>query len=579
VTAGATVTMPRWRSTAKATSTPNSSGTTKPIEARESDQIQGAPQAEAPGRPAAPPFVAKPPLVAAAYILAATVLSLTQGLGMNLVSANLQQIQGSLGATTNEATWLMAAYMAPNVSLSLLLFKIRAQYGLRHFAELSIIGFVLVSLMHVFVNDLHSVLVVRFFSGIAASPMSSLGFLYMLEPFPPAKKMNVGLCLAMTNIALAMPIARLISPTLLDIGQWHGLYLVEIAVALISFAAVYLLPLTPPPRAKVISWIDVVSYSLIAIGFGALAVVLTLGRLYWWLEAPWIGGLLVVAIACITVMTVIELNRENPQIDIRWLASREMVHFTGALLLFRIVLSEQSSGAFAFFQMLGLQNEQMTTLVWIILSATIAGGITCAVVMKPGREHAIHAASLILLTVGAYLDSRATNLTRPVQMYASQAMIALASALFLPPALAAGMTTALKKGPNYILSFFVIFLVTQNLGGLLGSAMFGTFVTWREKFHSHALAQHLTMFDPLVTQRTSQLGAAYGRSLIDPTLRNAEGLALLGQQATKEANVLAYNDTFLLIAILAAAGLCILLLHLAVIAIRRSAAVLQPAAT
>ena len=54
-------------------------------------------------------------------MLASVLLALTQGLGMNLIAANLPQIQGSLGATTTEATWLVAAYMAPNVSLSLAL--------------------------------------------------------------------------------------------------------------------------------------------------------------------------------------------------------------------------------------------------------------------------------------------------------------------------------------------------------------------------------------------------------------------------------------------------------------------------
>jgi hypothetical protein len=37
----------------------------------------------------------------------------------------------------------------------------------------------------------------------------------------------------------------------------------------------------------------------------------------------------------------------------------------------------------------------------------------------------------------------------------------------------------------------------------------------------------------------------------DATLRNAEGGALLSQTATREANVLAYDDTFRLIGILA----------------------------
>src|ERR671921_16338 len=189
-----------------------------PSGAAEARDTQASPQPPALPAP-------MPPLRAAAYMLASLLLALTQGLGMNLISANLPQIQGSLGATTNEAPWLVAAYMAPNASLALALIKIRTQYGLRNFAELSIAVFVLVSLMHLFVDDLQSALVVRFFSGIAAAPMSTLGFLYMLEPFPPAKKMNIGLCLALTNTALAAPLARLIAPDLLQIGNWQGLYL------------------------------------------------------------------------------------------------------------------------------------------------------------------------------------------------------------------------------------------------------------------------------------------------------------------------------------------------------------------
>ena len=72
--------------------------------------------------------------------------------------------------------------------------------------------------------------------------MSSLGFLYMLEAFPPAKKLNIGLSLALTNLSFGAPLARLIAPDLLMIGQWHGLYVFEIAIALLAFAAVYLLP-------------------------------------------------------------------------------------------------------------------------------------------------------------------------------------------------------------------------------------------------------------------------------------------------------------------------------------------------
>jgi hypothetical protein len=265
-------------------------------------------------------------------------------------------------------------------------------------------------------------------------------------------------------------------------------------------------------------------------------------------------------------------------LDIRWLASRQVLHLTAALLVFRIVLSEQFSGAFSLFQMLGLQNEQMATLSWVVLAASIAGGLTCAAAMKPGREPAIHMASLALLAIGAYLDSQATNLTRPAEMYVSQALIAVAGALFLPPALASGLMSALKNGPNYILSFFIIFLTTQSIGGLLGSAAVGTFITWSEKIHSHALVEHIALTDPIVAQRVGQLSGAYGRVLTDKSLLSAEGLTLLGQQATREANVLAYNDVFLAVAVLALFALAALTAHVAVAAIgRRLAPNPQPA--
>jgi len=526
-----------------------------------------------------PPFVPMHPARAAGYMSASLLLALTQGLGMNLVAANIPQIQGAIGATTNEASWMIAAYMAPNVSLSLALIKIRTQYGLRNFAEVSILGFVIACLLNLLISDLPSAIIVRFMSGIAAAPMSTLGFLYMLEPFPPQKKMQVGLPLALTNISLGAPVARLISPTLFDIEGWHNVTTLEVALALVAFCLVYLLPLgQPQPRARVIERLDVISYFLIAIGFGATAVVLVLGRLYWWFEAPWIGVTLALAVVCVAMAAVIELNRENPLLDIRWLASPAVLHFTGALLIFRMVLSEQTTGAAGLFQVLGLGNSQTATLYWIILAASVAGGLSCAVVMKPGREPRLHLVALALLIVGALMDSRSTNLTRPEQMYVSQALIAFAGALFLPPALLSGLMSALRKGPNYILSFVIVFLTTQSLGGLAGSALFGTFITWREKFHSHALVEHLLLTDPVVAQRVAQLSGAYARTLTDRALLNAEGIALLGQQATREANILAYNDAFLLVALLAALAFAGLLIHIAVDALRsrQGAALVSP---
>ncbi|WP_455272129.1 MFS transporter [Rhizobium herbae] len=527
------------------------------------NDIEREPSAVSLPQPVQPPPAPMSPARAAIYMVSSLLLFLTQGLGMNLLNANIYQLQGSLSATTSEIAWLSAAYMAPYASMSIALFKIRAQYGLRRFAELSIICFVFASVLNLFVSDLHSATVVRFLSGMAAAPLSTLGFLYMLEAFPPARKLSVGLSLALMNTTLAAPIARIISPPLMELGGWHALYTFEMGLALMALPVVYLLPLTAPPRANVIQKMDILSYLLLAVGFGCLAVFLTLGRLYWWFEARWLGLFLAGSITALTLMVAVELPRKLPLLDLRWVFSRENMHMAGILLLFRVVSSEQTTTAANFYMQLGLLNDQTQTMYAIILLASIAGGLVCTVLMLTRYVETAHVLALVLIATGAFLDSQSTSLTRPEQMYLSQAMVAAGAAMFLPPVMSKGFATAMAKGMPFIVNFLVIFLFSQSIGALLAQAALGSFVTIREKFHSNVLVEHILLTNPFVAQRVSQLSTSYGKVITDKSLLNAEGLQLLGQQVTREANILAYNDAFLVISVASAISLALLLGHLA----------------
>lgn len=534
--------------------------TAKPVLADETRAPAPATAAE-PTAPAMP--AAKPLWLGAIYVASGLLLFITQGLGMNIVNANLYQLQGEFSATAVEAAWLSAAYMAPYATLSIALFKVRTQYGLRPFAEWSILLFVLASALNLFVDDLHSALVVRFISGCAAAPISTLGFMYVLEAFPLQRKLTRGLTIALTGTLLAAPLARMISPGLLQVEGWQALYSLEVGLALISMAIIFALPLTPPPRAKVIERIDILSYLLLAAGIGCLAVFLTLGRLYWWFETWWLGALLAASILFVAATALIEAHRTNPMLDFRWIFSRDNLHMAAVLLIFRAVSSEQSSTAVSFFQQLGLLNDQQFALWGFVLIASIAGGLFCMVLMSSRFVAAAHVIALVLIAGGAYLDSQATSLTRPEQFYLSQSMIAFGAAMFLPPVMAKGFMGALQKGPTYIVNFIVIFLFTQITGALLTTSLLGTFVTIREKFHSAHLVESILLTRPEVAQRVSQLSSAYGKVIADPTILKAEGLVLLSQQVTREAYVLAYTDTFLLISLVTTAALAVLVIHLA----------------
>lgn len=486
-----------------------------------------------------------------AYACVGAVLALTGGLGSGLVTANLQYLQGSLGVFTVQAAWLPTVYVMTTVCMNLLLVKFRQQYGIRLFAELGLIAYIAVAVGHLFVNDFRSALVARAFAGIAAAPLSTLGLYYCIQAAPAAHRIKA-IVLALGMGQIATPLARLVPSDLLAIDAWAGLNLFELGLATSCYACILALRLPPSDRIKVFEPLDFLTFLLFAPGIAMLCAVLGLGRYVWWTEAPWIGWALAGAFVLLTAAILVEHNRRFPLLNTRWIASGEILRIALAIILVRIVLSEPTVGVVGMLQTLGLNNDQFRGLFTVILVATAAGFLASAWLLDVNNIPRPILIALALIVLGALMDARSTSLTRPEQLYVSQAMIAFAGAIFLGPALMAGFTRVIQKGYAYLASFSVLFSITQSLGGLFGTALLGSLQVIREKYHSNQLAGAVSLGDPQTVLRLQQLGGAYARTVGDAALRGGEATVLLGQQITREANVLAYDDVFRVFAVIAA---------------------------
>lgn len=484
-----------------------------------------------------------------AFALVGVIVALTGGLGNALVIANLPYLQGALGATSQDIAWLPAAYIMTNVSMNLLLVKFRQQFGLRAFTELFLVLYALVTLAHLFVNDIDSAIAVRAAHGMVGAALSTLGLYYMIQAFPQKWRLKA-LVLGLGTAQLATPLARLVSEDLLQIAQWRGLYLFELGMAMLSLGCVLMLKLPPGDRFKAFEKLDFLTFGLLAPGFALLCAVLSLGRIEWWLEAPWIGIASAASIALICAGLAIEHNRSNPLLITRWLGSGSILRLGLAVILFRIVLSEQSVGAVGFLQALNMGSQQLHTLYLVMLLGSVAGLAVSALTINPAHLIKPLLISLAMMAVGAWMDSHSTNLTRQSNMYLSQFLLAFGGTFFLGPTLVLGISGVLAN-PRNMISFSVLFGITQNIGGLIGSAALGTFQIVREKFHSSHIVEHLTLINPLVQSRLQSYGASYGSVIADPSQRNVQGIRAMATAATREANVLAYNDVFMLIALIA----------------------------
>ena len=501
-----------------------------------------------PGSPASPDH---PLPRRIAYGAVGVLLGLTGGLGTALISVNTTTLQGALGLDPTEIAWLPTVYVMTNTSMNLLLIKFRQQYGLRPFTLIFLGLYAALTFAHLFVHGFGSAVAVRAASGMAGAALSSLALYYMMQALP-AKWRLKAIVIGIGVPQCATPLARLFSPDLLAMSQWRALYMFELGLALLCLAAVGLLRLPPSEKRPAFEPLDFVTFALYAAAVALVAAVLGQGRLEWWTQSAWIGWALAAAIPLFAAALIIEHRRANPLLNTRWLASADILRFTIVTIMARIVLSEQTYGAVGLLGVLGQNNDQLVPLFAIIFLASVAGVIASAVTLNVNKlAHPIMLA-VGLVAIAAFVDSHSTSLTRPPELYATQALIAFAATFFLGPALLFGMTRALQQGSGHIITFFALFGIVNGIGSLGGAALLGSYQTIREKANSAGLVQSIDPTDPIVISRLAAGGSAVGRVVGDPTLRSAEGTALLSQTVTREANVLAYDDTFRLVALLSA---------------------------
>src|ERR1700722_19390721 len=353
-------------------------------------------------------------------------LGLSGGLDNALVTVNLPYLLGALQADASEAAWVSTAYSMTYVAMNLLLVRFRQQFGLRLFAMLALSGFCLVILVHVLVHGLAGAILVHGAAGIATAPFTTMSVYYLMSAMPPEKAIG-GVILGLGLSQVPTFLARLFSPELLAIDQWRSLYLFEFGLALLCLGSVALLRLPASQRTKAFEPLDFLTYPLFAGGAALVCAVLGMGRIYWWTDRPWLGWALALAIVMLAAALYVEGRRKNPLLALRWLSLPNIVRFAVVVFISKIVLSEQTVSVIGLLSTLGITNDELQLFSLVLPLASIAGVVSAALVVTPGRLTGIGALALGLVAVGSFVDSHATNLTRPVELFASQALIAFAT--------------------------------------------------------------------------------------------------------------------------------------------------------
>jgi len=506
---------------------------------------------ERPGFPGAPfvPRHTRPRRIA--YGLAGVLIGLCTTFPNGLISANLSTLPGSLGEYTAAASCLPAIYVAMNASANLTLVKARIQFGIPTVTAALLGLYALVAVIQLCHPSLSTAIASRVVNGVTAGALITLCVYYLLQVFP-VKMRPLALVIGVGLTQFGAPLARTVPVDFLAADHWRGLHLTELVIALVLITVTLAVPLPPSERQPAFKWRDLLTIALATPACLMFSLVLGLGRILWWTDTPWLGVVLAVSIGLFAIVLVLELSRPDPMLRFEWFGSLDLLRFAAVALFVRLALAEQTFGSVGLLTAGGLTDDQLRGLfAWVSLSM-LAGLATAVLTLSERRLPGQVMAAAALIALGAFLDSGSNTLTRPTQLLLSQCLLGFGATLFIGPALVYGFLRMSQRGAGFFVTFVVLFSTTQNIGGLVGSALLGSLQTVEARLHATDLSEHVLTTDPAVGARIAAGAAAVGGGVADPALRTAEGANQLSQALGHEASILAFDDIFRLVAIFAA---------------------------
>jgi MFS transporter, DHA2 family, multidrug resistance protein len=244
----------------------------------------------------------------------------TQVLDTTIANVSLPTIAGDLGASTDQSTWIITAFVVANGIGVPLTGWLMNRYGVVKVFVLSMLGFTITSFLCGIAWSLESLVFFRILQGALSGPIIPGSQALMLSIFPHNRRTTA---LAIWSITtLVAPICGpLLGGYISDSFHWGWIFLINVPVGLLVVALCWtnLAARETPVRRLPI---DLVGMGLLIIWAGALQVMLDNGKNDDWFASSWIVTLAVISVVGFGAFLLWELTEEHPVVDLSLFKNR-----------------------------------------------------------------------------------------------------------------------------------------------------------------------------------------------------------------------------------------------------------------
>lgn len=266
------------------------------------------------------------------WIIAVAVMfgTFMEVLDTTVVNVSLPHIAGSLSATPEEATWALTSYLVANAIVLPMTGWLANYFGRKRLLMTAVVGFTTASFLCGFAPTLAWLVGFRIVQGLTGGVLQPVSQAVMLEAFPPAQRGK-----AMGFWGLGIVTAPMLGPVLggwlTDNYSWRWIFYVNIPVGIAAIAMTKLFIFDPPYIRRSTTSVDAWGIGMLAVGIGALQLVLDKGQTEDWFESNWILSLTVLSIMMLLIFIIHELRTSDPIINLR--VFKERTYSTGVFLM------------------------------------------------------------------------------------------------------------------------------------------------------------------------------------------------------------------------------------------------------
>lgn len=458
----------------------------------------------------------------------------------------LPQIMTGLRADLDQAQWVLTGSGIAQTVVMPMVGWLTALLGHRRLYLGSVALFCIGSVLSGLAWSIESLIAFQVLSGAGVGLMQPMIMAIMYQIFPPSQR-GLAMGLSMIGWSVGPAIGPIIGGYLVEVFDWRSAFYAAVPLGVAGFVCSLLfLPQLPRPARKVMDQFGLLTMTVALV---TLLMAISQGRREGW-DSSYILTLFTIGTVATVSFLVWEIRTSSPLIDLRLF--RYAQFSLGCLVVFISTTVFRGTGVLTIVFMQQVLDHTPLYVGWLMLAGNLAYGVAVVVsgrLADKVNPDLLTLFGLLIFVLAFYWFADVNETVSAMTLIVLLAMRLTSFGVMGSPN---NLRTMQAVPEEHVVMASGIFSLMRTISGTAGSAVSVTIYEQRYFYHVQRYADNndftawgLQEAWPRVEQLLSQAGEV-------PSLIGTQAAVLLQNRLLAEANMAAYQEYFLLAAIVGA---------------------------